>query len=86
LITDQTTVLQGAFQTLGSANKTPASPTTTCKDSFKASYPQQAFESRVLQGIWATAPYLHNGSIPTLSDLLKPVAERAATFKSGSGV
>ena len=83
LITDQTTVLQGAFQTLGSANKTPASPTATCKDSFKASYPQQAFESRVLQGIWATAPYLHNGSIPTLSDLLKPVAERAATFKVG---
>ena len=24
-----------------------------------------------LDGIWATAPYLHNGSVPTLDDLLK---------------
>ena len=30
------------------------------------------YESRVMQGIWATAPYLHNGSVPTLADLLKP--------------
>ncbi len=25
----------------------------------------------MLQGIWATAPYLHNGSVPTLAELLK---------------
>jgi len=41
------------------------------------------YESRVLQGIWATAPYLHNGSVPTLADLLKPAAERPASFKVG---
>ena len=34
------------------------------------------YESRVLQGIWAAAPYLHNGSVPTLEELLKPAAER----------
>ncbi len=41
------------------------------------------YESRVIQGIWATAPYLHNGSVPTLADLLKPAAERPAQFNVG---
>ncbi len=29
-----------------------------------------SYKSRPLNGIWATAPYLHNGSVPTLYDLL----------------
>ena len=29
-----------------------------------------AYKARPLNGIWATAPYLHNGSVPTLYDLL----------------
>ena len=29
-----------------------------------------SYKARSLNGIWATAPYLHNGSIPTLYDLL----------------
>ena len=33
-----------------------------------------------LVGLWATAPYLHNGSVPTLDALLRPAAERPATF------
>ena len=33
------------------------------------------YEARVLYGIWAAAPYLHNGSVPTLEDLLKPASE-----------
>jgi hypothetical protein len=37
----------------------------------------------VMQGIWAAAPYLHNGSVPTLAELLKPAAERVAKFKVG---
>jgi mono/diheme cytochrome c family protein len=41
------------------------------------------FESRVLQGIWATAPYLHNGSVPTLADLLNPPAQRPKSFRIG---
>src|SRR5690606_2266442 len=32
-----------------------------------------AYKARPLNGIWATAPYLHNGSVPTLYDLLLPV-------------
>lgn len=42
-----------------------------------------AYESRVLEGIWAAAPYLHNGSVPTLVELLKPAAERVSAFRVG---
>jgi cytochrome c5 len=31
-----------------------------------------AYKARALNGIWATAPYLHNGSVPTLYHLLLP--------------
>jgi hypothetical protein len=30
----------------------------------------------VLVGLWASAPYLHNGSVPALADMLTPPAER----------
>jgi hypothetical protein len=43
-----------------------------------------AYEARVLQGIWATAPYLHNGSVPTLWELLTPPKDRKSTFMVGS--
>jgi mono/diheme cytochrome c family protein len=42
-----------------------------------------AYESRVLEGIWAAAPYLHNGSVPTLAELLKPAAQRVSKFSLG---
>lgn len=35
-----------------------------------------------LRGLWASAPYLHNGSVGTLDDLLNPSAARAATFQN----
>jgi len=44
---------------------------------------QQAYKARPLSGIWATPPFLHNGSIPTLHDLLVPVSERPRTFYLG---
>lgn len=34
-----------------------------------------------LEGLWSTAPYLHNGSVPTLEALLDPPAERPAVFE-----
>jgi hypothetical protein len=43
-----------------------------------------AYEARVLQGIWAAAPYLHNGSVPTLAELLKPSAQRVSQFNLGT--
>jgi hypothetical protein len=45
-----------------------------------------AYESRVLDGIWATAPCLHNGSVPNLWELLKPAKHRTASFMAGSRV
>ncbi|KYK50599.1 hypothetical protein A1D31_38675 [Bradyrhizobium liaoningense] len=45
--------------------------------------PWGAYEARVLQGIWAAAPYLHNGSIPTLAELLKPSGQRKSQFSIG---
>lgn len=36
-----------------------------------------------LDGLWLRAPYLHNGSVPTLADLLKPVSERPKIFWRG---
>ena len=37
-----------------------------------------------LAGLWATAPYLHNGSVPTLEALLLPPEERPSTWMKGS--
>lgn len=42
------------------------------------------YRARPLNGVWATAPYLHNGSVPTLRTLLMPQAQRPATFCVGS--
>ena len=39
-----------------------------------------------LDGIWLKAPYLHNGSVPTLHDLLQPVANRPTVFYRGYDV
>ena len=38
--------------------------------------PVLAYKGRPLTGIWATPPYLHNGSVPTLYDLLLPPEDR----------
>ena len=46
--------------------------------------PVLAYKGRPLTGIWATPPYLHNGSVPTLYDLLLPPGERPASFYLGS--
>jgi mono/diheme cytochrome c family protein len=43
-----------------------------------------AYKPRPLAGVWATAPFLHNGSVPTVYDLLSPVSERPKTFRVGS--
>lgn len=41
------------------------------------------YMARSLAGIWATAPFLHNGSVPTLYDLLQPAAKRPVRFPVG---
>jgi hypothetical protein len=41
------------------------------------------YRARPLNGVWATAPYLHNGSVPSLYWLLKPAADRPRKFCIG---
>jgi len=45
--------------------------------------PYGPYAARPLYGIWAAAPYLHNGSVPTLYDLLLPPEQRPKTFALG---
>jgi mono/diheme cytochrome c family protein len=45
-----------------------------------------AWESPGLDGIWLRGPYLHNGSVPSLEDLLKPVDQRPKKFYRGYDV
>src|SRR5262249_5812146 len=42
------------------------------------------YKARPLDGIWATPPYLHNGSIPNLYQMLVPAALRDEQFYLGS--
>jgi hypothetical protein len=42
------------------------------------------YKPRPLAGLWASPPFLHNGSVPTIYDLLSPVADRPKTFRVGS--
>jgi hypothetical protein len=42
------------------------------------------YKARPLNGVWATAPFLHNGSVPTLHDLLGPAANRPKAFLLGN--
>ena len=42
------------------------------------------YKARPLNGIWATAPYLHNGSVRTLRQLLLPADMREKTFMVGT--
>lgn len=42
------------------------------------------YKARPLNGIWATAPYLHNGSVPTLWQLLQEPDQRIKTFNVGN--
>jgi hypothetical protein len=46
--------------------------------------PYGPYAARPLYGIWAAAPFLHNGSVPTLYDLLLPPERRPKTFALGA--
>jgi len=83
MVTPENSVLKGAFQAMPDPSKKTQTGGYACKDKFTDPSPVVAYESRVLQGIWATAPYLHNGSVPTLAALLEPVQNRPTEFMIG---
>lgn len=46
----------------------------------------EGYVARPLIGVWLLAPYLHNGSVPTLADLLAPPDQRPKVFYRGIDV
>ena len=44
------------------------------------------YANHPLDGIWLRSPYLHNGSVPTLRDLLEPPEKRPQVFYRGNDV
>ena len=48
--------------------------------------PLTGYVAAFLDGIWLRAPYLHNGSVPSLRDLLEPPAQRPTRFWRGYDV
>jgi mono/diheme cytochrome c family protein len=53
---------------------------------FKSFVKNDGYLAVPLDGLWLRGPYLHNGSVPTVADLLKPAAERPTVFWRGYDV
>jgi cytochrome c5 len=61
---------------------------------FQPPYPQrfthfrktQGYANSPLDGIWLRAPYLHNGSVPNLKELLDPAPARSKVFYRGNDI
>ena len=56
------------------------------EDRFKHFRKTFGYANQPLDGIWLRAPYLHNGSVPTLRDLLNPASARPKNFYRGYDV
>jgi hypothetical protein len=60
--------------------------TQQCLEGFGAlDLPQEikGYKPRPLEGVWATAPFLHNGSVPNLYEMLLPPEKRTREFFVG---
>ena len=66
---------------------TPIMPTaTSTTGDFSNFQKTNGYASVPLDGIWLRGPYLHNGSVPSLTDLLEPVENRPKLFYRGYDV
>ncbi|MGC4026555.1 MAG: di-heme-cytochrome C peroxidase [Mesorhizobium sp.] len=45
--------------------------------------PNRVYKAAPRDGVWATGPFLHNGSVPNLYEMLIPASERTKTFYVG---
>jgi RoxA-like, cytochrome c-like len=56
------------------------------REAADANWPRSgaAYWAPPLEGIFASSPYFHNGSVRTLSGVLTPPAQREKTFRTGS--
>ena len=56
------------------------------KERFRNFRKTDGYANQPLDGIWLKAPYLHNGSVPTIRDLLNRPEQRPVTFYRGNDV
>ena len=56
------------------------------KERFTHFKKTEGYANVPLDGLWLRAPYLHNGSVPTLRDLLEPAERRPSVFFRGDDV
>lgn len=71
----------GAFALAESRVAGPLDQRAICRTAINDNL---GYKARPLSGVWATAPYLHNGSVPNLAELLLPPSMRSPTFYVGS--
>jgi hypothetical protein len=72
----------GQSSSIGASHKEPILPPTRNVNPKNAG--AHTYKARPLNGIWATPPYLHDGSVRTLAELLLPGAQRETSFCVGS--
>lgn len=72
----KTTVALVATEIMKRAGKAPSSPVQIRAEA--------EYMARPHAGVWATPPFLHNGSVPTVYELLSPVEERHRCFLIGA--
>lgn len=53
---------------------------------FESYRKTQSYSNTPTDGIWARSPYLHNGSVPTMWDLLQAVEKRPKEFYIGTTI
>jgi len=78
---------QGLRSSLRALSGQPAEPTPAnaqLQNCLQVEHDLLAYKGRPLNGIWATPPYLHNGSVPSLYELLLPPEQRPVTFRVGT--
>jgi hypothetical protein len=56
------------------------------QERFQTFRKTDGYANAPLDGLWLRAPYLHNGSVPTLEALLSPPPERPQMFLRGSDI
>jgi hypothetical protein len=64
----------------------PIAEVGTDRQRLDARTKTQGYVAGSLDGVWLRAPYLHNGSVPSLTDLLEPPDRRPQKFRRGYDV
>ncbi len=79
-----TELVKGKLSALGLAPQALAQFTYERGQKFPPADELKAYIAEPLAGVWATPPFLHNGSVPNLEELLLPPEQRSKTFHVGS--